>query len=789
LLEDEGCARGACTGADEEKAANAGAPRGGAKTEDDWPARFAPIGEAVEETIDEGKIPGCIVAVGRHDGLLFEHAYGARSLQPLRTPMERTTVFDLASLTKPIATATSILILAERGLVSLDAPVATYLPAFAHLGKASITVRQLLLHTSGLKTETPLSTFDHGRDAAMRAIFDLVPKTKPGEKFLYSDIGFLVLEEIVRKVTGAGLDEFAQTQIFEPLGMHETTFRPTGALRDRAAPTEFRDGGWIQGDVHDPRAWRLGGVAGNAGLFSTADDLARYARAILNGGELDGARILSKRSVGTFAARHDVPGGIRALGWDVKSSYSANRGGSLSVRAVGHGGYTGTSMWIDPLKDLFVIVLSNRVHPDGRGVVNPLAGRIASIAGDVLAPEESPPTCSPPGAVVETGLDVLEAEHFARLRGAHVGLITNATGMAKDGSTSIARFREAPGVTLVALFAPEHGLASSREGLISDEHDETSGLPVYSLYGGNGGGGSFRPTPESLQGIDTLVFDVEDVGTRFFTYASTMHKAMRAAADAGLKFVVLDRPDPIDGLHVEGPMLAEEAAGKGFVNHFALPVRHGMTMGELSLLIDAQEHLGLALEVVPMRGWRRDETFDQTGLAWVNPSPNLRSVDEELLYPGVGLLEGTNLSVGRGTSTPFELVGAPWIDGDALADALSHEHVPGVRFQVASFTPTASTHKGAACRGVKIVITDRSPFEAVRTGLALARAIATLYPNDWHAGDLEKLVQEPRVVDAVRGGASLDAIMTLAGAGVASWRATRDKYLLYPSTPCAPAPR
>ncbi len=758
------------------------APAVGAETvtppEVDWGARFAAVGDAVGEAITEHKIPGCVVAIGRHDGILFQRAYGLREIVPEKKPMGRDTVFDLASLTKPIATATSIAILAERGLVSLDAPAATYVPAFGRYGKGNITLRHLLTHTSGLPAETSLSSFDRGRGAAMANVYDLLLKVRPGEKFLYSDAGFLVLEEVIRKVTGEELDAFTRTNIFEPLAMRETAFRPEGLLRERAAPTELRDGGWIQGDVHDPRAWKLGGVAGHAGLFSTAADLSRFARMLLNGGELDGARVMSAKSVQALFARHDVPGGVRALGWDVQSPYSSNRGDSLSLRAVGHGGFTGTSFWIDPAKDLFVVVLSNRVHPDGHGAVNALAGQIATLAGDAIAPEETAElTCSPPDAPVETGLDVLAAEDFARLRGAHVGLITNVTGRARDGSTDVALFRAAPAVSLVALFAPEHGLAASHEGIIADGQDDASGLPVYSLYGG-----TFRPTPESLQGIDTLVFDVQDVGTRFYTYASTMHRAMRTAADAGLRFVVLDRPNPIDGLRVEGPMLTSE---KGFVNHFPLPVRHGMTIGELALLMDAEEHLGLALEVVPVRGWRRDETYDETRQPWVSPSPNLRSVDEELLYPGIGLLEGTNLSVGRGTATPFEVVGAPWIDAAALVAALGRERVPGVAFEEAHFTPDASAYKGEDCNGVKLTITDRAAFVPVRAGLAIARTLASL-AKDWHVADLASLLQDPPLLDAIRAGAPLDDLMAKANEDLAPFREKRDKYLLYPSAPCAP---
>ncbi len=558
----------------------------------------------------------------------------------------------------------------------------------------------------------------------MKLIYDLALRQR-GEKFAYSDVGFLVLEEVVRRTSGEELDTFTHDNVFEPLGMHETTFRPQDALRDRAAPTELREGGWMIGDVHDPRAWKLGGVAGNAGLFSTASDLARFARALLGDGELDGVRVLEAKTVRELMAPHDVPGAVRALGWDVKSAYSANRGGSLSTRAVGHGGYTGTSLWIDPAKDLFVIVLSNRVHPDGHGSVNALAGQIASIAGDVVAPEESArrPACAPTRAV-ETGIDVLRAEDFARLRGAHVGLITNATGRARDGATTIALLRDAPGVSLVALFAPEHGLGASREGLIADDHDDVSGLPVYSLYGG-----SLRPSAESLRGIDTLVFDIQDVGTRFYTYASTMHRAMRTAAEAGLRFVVLDRPNPIDGLRVEGPVLSPEAAAKGFVNHFPLPVRHGMTIGELALLIDADEHLGLALDVIPMRGWRRSATYDETGL----PGPTRRRTS------GARTKSSCTRASGSWKDRTCRWGGGPtrrsrsWGRRGSTAGRSRPRSPPSDSPACASKRPTSPRRRApttaSPCHGVRIAIDDRDSFEAVRTGLAIARSAGVALPD------------------------------------------------------------
>jgi uncharacterized protein YbbC (DUF1343 family) len=752
--------------------------------------RFGAIDALVTQAIAESKLPGCVVVIGRKDEVLLRRAWGQRSIEPERTPMTIDTVFDLASLTKPIATATSLVVLAERGLVDLDAPAARYIPELAARGKGTFTVRQLLTHVSGIPVETPKSDFALGRAAAMEKIYDVQVRAQPGERFLYSDIGFLLLEEIVRRVSGQDLAAFASANVFAPLGMTETGYLPQAALRARAAPTEAKDGIFLRGDVHDPRAQLLGGIAGHAGVFSTAKDLTTYAQALLHDGagpEVLGAasRILTPHSVDSLFAPHDVPSGIRALGWDVKSSYSINRGDSLSRRAIGHGGYTGTAMWIDRDDDLFLVFLSNRVHPDGKGAVNPLIGRIATLAGLVIGPPPEP-VCAcdaSGGGHVETGIDVLRKDNFAELKGARVGLITNASGRANDGTRTIDLLSRAPDVTLVTLFSPEHGLGADREGRIAGGKDERSGLPVVSLYGD-----AFAPPPETLAGIDTLVFDIQDVGTRFYTYASTMRRAMAAAAEHHLRFVVLDRPNPIGGLEVAGPMLAASPTSS-FVNHHALPVRHGMTIGELAELFDADDHMGVRLHVVRARGWRRGDYFDATGLPWVNPSPNLRSVDEALLYPGVGLLEASNVSVGRGTATPFEVVGAPWADGPRLASALTAMALPGVAFAATTFTPTTSVYANEACQGVRVTVTGRAQFEPVRTGLAIASQLVRLHAKEWHASDLGKLLAHKEAVEATLRGRPLAEIEKTWSDGLAAFQAKREKYLLYPACPASPPGR
>jgi uncharacterized protein YbbC (DUF1343 family) len=735
------------------------------------------IDAAVEQAMASQSLPGGVFIIGRHDRILFRRAYGFREILPDRVPMTLDTVFDLASLTKPIATATSIMVLFERGAIGLDDPLVKYVPECAREGKRAITIRHLLLHVSGLPSDIIKEDFAHGRAEAIRHICNTPLRGVPGATSMYSDLGFILLEEVIRRVTSHELPAFAEETIFAPLGMRDTVFMPTDELRQRAAWTELVDGEWRVGVVHDPRAYLLGGVAGHAGLFSTADDLALYARAILGGGAVDGRRILAPATMAAMIAPYDVPGGIRALGWSVQSPW---RGDGLSPRAIGHFGFTGTALWIDPDKDLFVLALTNRVHPDGKGDSKPLVARLDTLAAEAIGPQVGRVACPDTTAGVLAGIDVLRDEGFERLRGRRVGLITNASGRARDGTSTIDLLLNAPNVKLAALFSPEHGLDATHSGSVADARDERTGLPVYSLYGD-----TFAPSAGNLAGIDTLVFDVQDVGTRFFTYAATMHQAMIAAREHGVRFVVLDRPDPIDGIDVAGPVLVPPSSS--FVNYHSLPIRHGMTIGELATLLDADDHLGVDLSVVTMRGWRREAYGDETGLPWVNPSPNLRSVDEAVLYPAVGLLESTNLSVGRGTDAPFERLGAPWIDGVALAAAVSAEGLSGVIFAPEDFTPDADRYAGRLCHGVHVTVRDRAKFEPVQAGLALARALRRLYRREWDFAKLDRLLVHPEAIGAIDAGLPLAAIVQTYQAELALFMTKREKYLLYGTGECAPA--
>jgi CubicO group peptidase (beta-lactamase class C family) len=339
------------------------------------------IDAVVQEAIARKQLPGAVILIVHRGEVVYRKALGSRCVEPVAAPMTTDTLFDLASLTKPIATATSLMILMERGKLQISDTVAQHLAAFAQHGKSAITVEQLLLHTSGLVADNPETDYREGKVKALARIHELAPVAEPGTRFRYSDVNYIVLGELVEHLAGMPLDQFAQQNIFAPLGMNETAFRPTGNLAKRAAPTQQRNGHWMIGEVHDPRAYLLGGVAGHAGLFSTADDLAICTQMLLGEGTYKGKRILSGATARAMMAPRPVPGGLRAYGWDVQTAFSSNRGQLFPRgKSFGHTGFTGTSIWIDPTSATAVIFLSNRVHPNGKGDVKRLRGEVATLA-------------------------------------------------------------------------------------------------------------------------------------------------------------------------------------------------------------------------------------------------------------------------------------------------------------------------------------------------------------------------------------------------------------------------
>jgi len=773
--------------------------------------RLEGISPLVEAAIRAKKIPGAVVLIGHEGQVVYRQAFGERSLVPERQAMTVGTIFDVASMTKVIATTTAVMQLVEQGKIELGAPVSDYWPEFKQNGKELVTIRELMTHYSGLPPDLELKPAWTGYDTAMKMIVASKLNVPAGTRFIYSDINFETLGDIVRRVSGEALDVYCAEHVFKPLGMKDTFFKPPALLRGRIAPTQYEHGSSgpvLWGVVHDPTSRSMGGVAGHAGLFSTADDLSIFAQMLLDGGVYNGTRILSPLSIEKMTETETPPNKmvLRGLGWDIDSPfasnhgervgelYISNRGELFDVGSFGHTGYTGTSIWIDPITKTYIILLTNRVHPNGKGEVAGLRTALSTLVAGALGPLSAQQILDSRRSLtsyfelmksyrvqglrngrVKTGIDVLEEENFAPLAGKHVGLITNSTGCASDGKRTIDLLAHAPGVKLVALFSPEHGLeGSASEGAkVESTHAAAIGLPVYSLYGD-----VQRPDAQMLDGIDTLVFDIQDVGARFYTYITTLGYCLETAGKKGIEFYVLDRPNPINGAEVDGPMLDSDL--RSFIGYFPMPIRHGMTVGELAEMFDLENHLNAKLHVVKMQGWQRTDWFDETGQAWINPSPNLRNLTEEILYPGVCLLEGANVSVGRGTDTPFEMAGAPWIDGRELATYLNGKKVQGVRFLPMDFKPLSGIFTGEVCHGVQIVLIDRQALEPTEMGVELLAALWRLSPQNFKLDGTLHLVGSHKVLESIRTGESPGRIWYDWQENVERFKRVRAQYLLYP---------
>lgn len=791
------------------------------------------IDALVEKDIADKKLPGAVVIVGHQGKIVYRKAFGNRALVPNVEKMTVDTIFDAASLTKPIATATSIMILVERGQLRLNDTIGKFIPEIEDENAKKVTILQLLTHVPGYRPDFDLGEKWTGREGMLAALKKEKLRHPPGTRFVYSDIGFIVLAEIVQRITNYDVDEFSFQNFRQPLKMNDTGFAKLGVSDNffenfrekklsRVAPTENLRGQQnylgskfegneaegnriLRGQVHDPTAYRMNGIAGHAGLFSTADDLARYCQMILNGGILDGKRILSANTIAKMTAPYVVSetGDTRGLGWDINTSFSQNRGELFPLGSFGHTGFTGTGVWIDRVSQTFVVFLSNRVHPDGKGDVTPLRAKIATIAASAIenvpiekfrqaeteyfaaiAPQiekfkiqnlrlENSAIQTPQSAIVLNGIDVLEKEKFKSLENLRVGLVTNQTGRNLAGKQTIDILFEAKNVKLSAIFAPEHGIRGELDqAKIDDSKDEKTGLPIYSLYGD-----TRRPKPEQLKNLDALVFDIQDIGVRFYTYEATLLNVMEEAAKAKIPVFVLDRPNPINGVTIEGAVADSDKLS--FVVSHTVPLRHGLTIGELGAMMNSDKKIGADLRVIKMENWTRSMWFDETGQTWVNPSPNMRNLTQATLYPGIGLMETTNLSVGRGTDTPFEIIGAPWLDGQKLAKYLNEKNLPGVRFVPVKFTPKSSVFAGENCGGINIIITNRAVYKSVQTGMEIALALRKLFPNDWKPDNYNRLLGNADIFELVRRGEPFEMIESAQKKKIDEFIANRARFLLY----------
>ncbi|MBX7169481.1 MAG: DUF1343 domain-containing protein [Pyrinomonadaceae bacterium] len=799
-------------------------------------AKLKQIEGFVNQDIADKKLPGAVVLVGRKGKIVYRKAFGNKSLVPTVEKMTVDTIFDLASLTKVVATSTSMMVLLERGQIRLNDTIGKFIPEIEDKDVKAITIQQLMTHLSGFAPDFDLREKWVGRGGMLNALYKEKLRNPPGTKFVYSDINFIVLAEIVQRVSKKDIAQFADENVFAPLGMDTTGFgtvEPLSAVQSsgnsanavslsRIAPTENVKGQQnylgstfqgtdaqgsriLRGQVHDPTAFRMNGMAGHAGLFSTADDLSRYCQMILNGGILNGQRVLSPTTISLMTKPNVVSeiGDTRGLGFDINTSFSSNRGEFFPLGSFGHTGFTGTSIWIDPTSETFVVFLSNRVHPDGKGDVTPLRARVASLVASSISdltptkireaevhyyasvmPQiekfkfqvssfKSQAPSQKQNAVVLNGIDVLEKSNFKELSGLKVGLVTNHTGRDRAGTQTIDILKAAQNVQLISLFSPEHGIRGQLDQeKINDSVDEKTGLPIYSLYGE-----TRRPKPEQLQNLDAIIFDIQDVGTRFYTYISTLRNVMEEAAKAKIKVIVLDRPNPINGIDVEGGLADEDKLN--FIAAHTIPVRHGMTVGEIAKMMNSERKIGADLTVIKMENWTRSMWLDETNQTWINPSPNMRSLTEATLYPGIGLLEMTNLSVGRGTDTPFEVIGAPWLDGQKLALLLNQKNLGGVRFVPTKYKPNASVYKDQDCGGINIIITDREKFKPVRVGLEIASALRTLFPNDWKVDNYNRLWVNNSVFELFKKGASPEEIEKSWSDQFNTFKNRRALYLLY----------
>ncbi|HEX9119631.1 MAG TPA: serine hydrolase [Terriglobales bacterium] len=764
--------------------------------------RLGALDRIFNQAVAERQIPGAVVLVG-HDGkVVFRKAYGYRSLEPRREAMTLDTIFDMASLTKCMATAVAVMQLVQGGQVRLNDAVARYLPEFGTQGKQEITVRQLLTHYSGLPDDLDLKEPWHGRDTAFRMAMDETPVYTPGSRFFYSDVNYEVLGFLVERVSGMALEKYASARIFQPLKMEETTYLPPASWRPRIAPTEYDEREqMLRGVVHDPTARRMGGVAGHAGVFSTANDLAKFAQAMLDGG----APVLSPLMVEKMTTPQQPPNAtsVRGFGWDIDTAFSSNRGDLLPVGSFGHTGFTGTSLWIDPVTRTYIIILANAVHPRGQNkdmvtLRNRTATAVAAALKLSASAEERMRLARITGyndsyaasrrinvrnGQVKTGIDVLELHNFDQLRAPEpgkirrIGLLTNQTGVDGLGRRTIDVLAHVDGIKLAAIFSPEHGVTGALDTTsVGNSVDAATGVPVYSVYGDTDA--KRRPPLDIMRDLDAVVYDIQDAGARFYTYETTLGYLLEAAAKAGTEVVVLDRPNPVTGSYVQGPV--SQPGQESFVNYTQEPVRHGMTVGELAKMFNGERHINARLTVIAMEGWMRGDWYDSTGLVWINPSPNLRSLTQATLYTGVAEIEGTNVSVGRGTDTPFEVVGASWIKAKEFADYLNARGIQGVRFVPINFTPAAGQKFGGQrIGGVNIVLLDRNTLDAPELGVELASALHQLYPGEFDMRQMILLVNDPRVVAAIAAGANPRNIADDWREELERFEQVRKKYLLY----------
>ncbi|HEV2577326.1 MAG TPA: sodium/solute symporter [Acidobacteriaceae bacterium] len=883
---------------------------------------FSTAAALINDAITYHHLPGAVLLVGHSGRVVFEHAYGDRKLagepglngEPSPAePMTEDTIFDMASLSKNLSTSTSIMQLYEQGKLTFDEPVEQILPAFNpdhDPERAKVTVRMLLTHYSGepadisLKDAWGLAKPDKA-EGINRALTTPL-QSEPAEVFRYSDINFILLGDIVETLSGEPLDVYAQEHIFKPLGMTETRYLPidkacgphkiigaaiawapaprghmrytcpvgdwSTSLLPRIAPTTHDDESksnpganphfdmLTRGTVHDPTTRRMGGVAGHAGVFSTAHDVSLFAQALLDrlagrpsnfplkqstlelmttpeqpgyyAGELTLANTAEQAAIvhgekgaaPLLAPRYPAIHGqdLRGFGWDIDTPFSKPRGMIFPIGSFGHTGFTGTSLWMDPGSDTYVVLLANAIHPRGNPPISNLRGEVATAVAHALELYTGCPASTFCNVAISessnlqthtlTGIDVLESDHFADLttlaaqhnNTLRLGILTNQSGVDAHGrrtidivSTDLPKI--IPGAKLTTIFSPEHGIFGKQDTTsFGPETDPTTGLQVTSLYGPHDA--DKRPSHDQLANLDAVVIDLQDAGVRTYTYEAVTGYFLEAAAREQrdfhhmLNIVVLDRPDPIGGIAVQGPV--SDPGHDNYTDYGQVPIRHGMTLGELARFYNGARHIDAPLTVIAMQHWTRAEFYDQTGLPWVDPSPNLHNITATILLPALTLLEPTNASVGRGTPTPFELFGAglppkdkttgvqprAWFRAADVAAALDARHIPGVAFAATTTTvdddPIHPFH-GQTIEAVRIAVTDRNTLDSPELGVEIQSVLHKLYPQQFHLDRGARYLANSATQDAIARGDDPRTIAATWQPALDNYKSAREPYLLY----------
>lgn len=717
----------------------------------------------------ENCAPGAVAYLGKMDDVLYWDCVGKRSLIPVEEPNGIDTIYDLASLTKVVATTTAVMLLYQRGVIKLDDPISKFIPISKF---RDISIRHLLTHSSGLPAYAEWYREINSIEDFLIKIYKTDLLFTPGTAHLYSDLGFILLGHIVELVSGENLERFCKSNIFEPLRMLSTFFKVPDYLVEKCAPTEMCN--WrrkvMRGEVHDENAYALGGIAGHAGLFSTAEDLAKFCRAMIH------RKILEPEVIEEMATSRIIPNyPWQVLGWKTDPYWDSIEGLLPFRTALGHTGFTGTSLWWDRYSGYYAILLSNSCHPSRTKRDNKKLRKTFYNGISILI--------NPPKFNIHPGIDVLMRDNFKDLRKAKIGVYTNISAVNVYGKSTLEVLTSSDQFTVVVLFAGEHGLRVSQEAGKGESEKRWNGIPIIDLYSRN----RSPEDKELLKKLDWIVIDIPDIGVRYYTYLASVQKLLTLATEYDIRVLVLDRANPLGGEILEGPLPRMDHLSD--VCWGCVPVRHGMTVGESCLFMKKMMKKldSLRMEIVKVDGWFTELMYDRFDLSWVPPSPNIIDFETALCYVGTCLFEGTNLSEGRGTDFPFRIIGSPWLSAEKVINYLPEYALKGVKLEPYSFVPKSipgkATHPkylGERCNGIKIEVRDPYIFQPFTLGYELLLSIRKLHNDMLKFNNFfDKLIGSDLVRKSIEREVSYSALKDKIGEKIEEFK--RNKVSLYPS--------